>query len=528
MIRGLLEKELRQHATTFAFLVVVLLVGLASITGNRFLSQIEGTGLGGVRLLLLTVVPLASVMLGHVLIAGEYSRKTQLFLEGLPLPRWRMLAVKYMLGLTVLVVSVGATLLVGLRKENEMDALTSVFASILIAKTFGWAFFVYSLFFTHALLGRYRIPSVALLCFALLHLHELGVPLGKFAAFQLIDQRFAYEAHHFPQPELLVTLLTSLVLVGFSFWLGLARDSGLVTMLAQRMSGREKVLFSFITLGVLMSVAYAHERREQTEAVRMPGVVELERGLIYVAASAAVNAPTSTEEAAVKRIVPRAVQELEDLAKYLGCSTMPRVFIVHRRDFPVGRFENGGLKQQQGLMLRANLAGESFSEDGFLERLVQEVLLLKSAGRAGMEPNAWVLDGFPSWWTRRQRRQREQNQKIPDVVEPSRALAQRTITEQDLRHWFTFRKTVKEENATICAREAIELLRMHYGEQVCRAFLGAMLARDLSGDVRGWLSDSFNPMPRRFERATGAPLKQFVGILRTRTASATSPTPSAE
>ena len=108
MMRGLLTKELRQHGTTFAFLFLVLLGALTLIVGNSLLRRAAGGGFSAVQMLHVTFVPIACLVLGQVLIATEFRQKTQLFLEGLPLPRWRMLAVKFTLGLALLVVSVAA------------------------------------------------------------------------------------------------------------------------------------------------------------------------------------------------------------------------------------------------------------------------------------------------------------------------------------------------------------------------------------------------------------------------------------
>lgn len=514
MIRALLEKELRQHAVTFAFLFALLLVGLAAINGNRFLNEFAGTGLEGMRLLLVTLVPLGSIMMGHVLIATEFGRKTQLFLEGLPLPRWRLLGIKYLLGLFVLAAGSAAALAIAFQSESESGALTSRYVMIVGAKTAIWLLFAYSVFFTHALLGRYRLP-VAIATFLLLaYLGQKGLAVEQFPAFQLIDERFSYEAHHLPVRELWQTFGISAALVAVAFWIGLARDATLAGVLARRMSPREKLAFTFIIIAGIASLGYAIERQEHNEAVRMPGAVEWERGIIRVAGSAAVSAPSSAEQAAVQRIVPLVGTELERVAEYLGCQTMPSIFIVHRRDFKDGRIEKGELKPKQGLMLRVNLTSDSFLEDLFVEHVIWHVFNHKSSGRASAEANAWVLTGFPRWWVRTRTNLYKKeahaavkaNQKPPEKVE---------LTENSVKQWFTIERKLGSGRALAAAAVGLAILEKEYGQEACRRFLRSMLANDVPQDARGWLRDVINPMPRRFERITGASWPDFISQWKT-------------
>ncbi len=503
MIRALTGKELRQHAVTFAFLFALLLIGLAGITGQRFLSRAAGTGLAGVRLLLITIVPLGCIMLSHVLVAAEFGRKTQLFLDALPLPRWRLIAVKYLLGFFILLAGSIAALAIELTSGRGKATLTAEFTVILVAKVAVWLLFIYSVFFAHSLLGRYRIPVVIASILILLQLQQEGVPTGEFAPFQLVDHRFAYEAHHFPLRELLITVAVSCGLIGIAFWLGLARDATLAGFLAKRMSGPEKAFFTFLTMAGLLSMAYTMERRKELEVVRMPGAVEVERGAVRVAVSAAVASPTSAEQAAIQRVSSLITTEMEALSAYLNCETLPPIFIVHRRDFASDRIENGELKAKQGLMLRANVATETFDQEKFLQRLVHEILLLKSSGRAAKEPNAWVLAGFPSWWMEKRRNAPTRSE------DPLRLKQPVELSDEAISDWLKLQKTIGESEAKTLARIGLTALESRYGEEASQRFLRAMFAADVPKDIRGWLSDVTHPMSARLQAATGASLESF-------------------
>src|SRR5262245_35826171 len=91
----LLQKELRQH---WLGLLAVLAASLLSIVLIIATSLVKGgseTPLEGVRIFLMLIGSLSALVINHRLVVVEYQSKTQLFLEALPVPRWRMVAVKY-------------------------------------------------------------------------------------------------------------------------------------------------------------------------------------------------------------------------------------------------------------------------------------------------------------------------------------------------------------------------------------------------------------------------------------------------
>ncbi|HEY2342314.1 MAG TPA: hypothetical protein VGH90_04750, partial [Chthoniobacteraceae bacterium] len=121
MIRGLLEKELRQHSITLGFLFLAITGGALLMAVSRRLNVVAGTTLEAFHILLALFAPLACFILAQILVAGEFRHKTQIFLEGLPLPRWRMLAVKYGLGLGLMLLSTGSAFGIAIAvKTNHM------------------------------------------------------------------------------------------------------------------------------------------------------------------------------------------------------------------------------------------------------------------------------------------------------------------------------------------------------------------------------------------------------------------------
>ncbi|MEO0416676.1 MAG: hypothetical protein AAF226_17175, partial [Verrucomicrobiota bacterium] len=98
MNRALIHKELRQHGIWLGLLGLIVW-GLVLLQAIAFF--VRGQGGGSLNVLgsgYYFTLPLAGLILAHLLVAIEFRYQTQIFLEGLPLPRWRMLAIKAVIG----------------------------------------------------------------------------------------------------------------------------------------------------------------------------------------------------------------------------------------------------------------------------------------------------------------------------------------------------------------------------------------------------------------------------------------------
>jgi hypothetical protein len=509
MIRGLLTKELRQHGLTFLFLFLVLLGALVLIAGNSVLRRATGGGFSAVLLLHTMYVPLACLVLGQVLIATEFRQKTQLFLEGLPLPRWRMLAVKFGLGLALLIGSVGSAIFVAWWTARNSEAMTPRFATLVALKSAGWVWFLYTLCFAHAFLGRYRVALALTILFVFFTLKGSAVPVGQFGPFALIDDRFAFERHILPVEALVTTGLLGLGLAALGFTLGLVRDASVASLLAEKMSSREKVFITFLVAAALMLGVFLFERYRTATPVRMPGATEAQHSVVRVMASAAVDAPSREETATIERVAKRAADELGALADYLGCKSFPPVFIVHRRDLAAGEWSNGDLKASQGVLVRANLTAAPFDEVSLHRWLVRETLLAHTGGLAGRERNAWALDGLAWWWPQRAEAAAAGEPFAAWLPEAKRAMPV-DFSPRDLGRWLSLEKDAGESRARALAASGLGVLAQRHGAEARQRFLSAMFGAERPADSRGWIADVIRPRSRRFYAATGVREKDFV------------------
>jgi hypothetical protein len=333
-----------------------------------------------------------------------------------------------------------------------------------------------------------------------------NIDLHRYGPFALTGDRFAYERYVIPTAQLIVTSALALFWTAVAFFLALARDATLAAALAERMSSREKMGITFGALAILMTVGLQSKRNEDSVPVRMPGALEAGRGLVQVSAAAAVDQPEPEEQAALQRAANGVAAELATLADFLRCRTMPPVFLVHRRDLKPGVFENGGIKPEQGLIVRLNVTAKEFKEEALLRWIVREVLVTKSLKRLERERDAWVLDGFSDWWPTRRA---PLAQDAGELRAALKAMPPR-FSGSDLERWLTLRESATREEARALAATGLRVLAAQHGEEACRNFLAPVLGPEVARDARAWVREALFPPASRFRAATGMRLDAFV------------------
>ncbi|MES2573291.1 MAG: hypothetical protein V4710_24935 [Verrucomicrobiota bacterium] len=513
MMRALLAKELRQHQLLLLFLILLSGAGMALISGNRLMRNAGGSVFFSVRFALTSLIPLACVALSHALVANEFRHKTQLFLEGLPLPRWRMLLVKYLLGLGVMLVMVLIILAVAWSSAPGTEGMTPRFATLLVLKSVAWASCFYPLCFAHAFLGRYRIAFAAILLFGLKSLNDLGVEIARFGPFQLVDAKFPYERVHFPVDALLTTFGVALLLSALGFSLGLVRDATVASVLAEKMSAREKLFMGFLVFAVIgLNTSLLGHVRSATP-VELPGAIDAQEGAARVYATAAVDVPLANETELLAKLARETAHDLAELAAYLRCDSLPPLFIVHRRDLKPNEFHYGSLQFSQGLMVKVNLTAPEFEPKKLRAWIHARILYVRTRGLATRERNAWVFDGFVEWWSKRKGTP-DHEKDWPAVHATARQVMPADFSSKELDRWFSLYQQIGEDNAEALAAAGLASLAEQHGDEACRTFLSEFFSRDYPEDVRGWLRDVSNPPSRRLKKAAHISLEQFVEIWR--------------
>src|SRR5690606_33499885 len=253
---ALLRKELREHGVV---LIVALLVSGLVLIG---LSVQAAQGMGG-RFVGLTrfsymIGPLLVLVFANRLIVREYSGRTQLFLETLPIGRARVFATKWLLGLA-LTLAVAAVAwwaaLRGIRQTEVLatDAALGVLYCILLFWGTLWAFAAFG-----GMLGRYRyVLWGTVLALAILARVVAGVPMFDMPVLRLLGTD-VQQASGLPEQAAFVAAgAVALVCIVGAVALALYGAGAMASALAKRMTARERVfvLVSFmavITAGFML------------------------------------------------------------------------------------------------------------------------------------------------------------------------------------------------------------------------------------------------------------------------------------
>ena len=500
MTWALVRKEWQQHWLAFVLLAALTfaLAGLIGVAANH--RGEAGSVFMGQLMLLRFILPFGALLLSQRLVALEFREKTQLFLESLPLPRWRLLAVKYAFGLAaILAVAFGALALTAVF-GRESELLTARFLAILAARTAGWSWFLFSFFFVTGFFGRYRLVFFLALGVAYgVGDHYTDFRAEQFGPFALVDGRFPYENTVFPVAALATTAGFAAALLALAFLLGLAREGSVGALLGEKMSHREKMFIGAVAMTSLVGFVVVGTRTERAP-FDLPGATEESRGEVVV--KVAINA--ETERGRGVALAGRTADELAALREYLGLATLPAVFIVSRTDFAAEHFERVKLEKSDDVVVRANFVASGFVERDFLDWLVRETLLTRSRARLDRESRRWVLDGFCAFW-----KERAQAGAAAALQAGALRATAKGFTAADLAAWLTFSQRVGADDAKAVAWSGLRTLAQRHGAEACRAFLHAVLAPEVPLDARATLRDWLHPVSASLETAAGLPFARF-------------------
>ena len=499
LIDGLIEKEWRQHRGLILMIPVLLTSGFVLLGSLEAISSLGGSSLAILSWTLFLFLPLACLVLANALVASEFRQRTQIFLEGLPLPRWHLIGVKY--GFGWLITTAAATLLLIIARwvAGGSEAMTMRFAALLWSKSLGWAWFCWAAVFAHAFLGRYRILIGLAVVIGLMWVEkESGVPINRFGPFELIGDRFAFERYEIPWTEGCITLAMILVLTVLGFALGSVRDATLASLLSETMSAREKIVLTALAIFFLMLIGSNVEREYKTDPLHLPGAVDIAQNAATISAAAAVQEPTHEENEAIRLHSQSIAECLSSAATFLRIAKLPTLFMVHRRDMKPEEFDDGNLDSRQGYLIRFNMLDTPPESEILRSHILKKVLDVHQHYRLDTDERGWVLEGFASWWPLRDR------QSTPTDVIRSRQLelacSGLRIDEADITGWLRFKENLEDERvaSTVAAVGLMVLGQM--GEESRRTFLGNVLGYNAPHDFRAWLHDTWFSVPTLLQR----------------------------
>lgn len=386
---ALLRKEVREHGWVLSAVVLFAGLGLAgqlftaADQGGRFAALVRFTGVMGT---------LSAMVTANRLFAREYSGKTQLFLEVLPITRARVMATKWLAGAAFQLGLVGVAWLITLQymRRSEVITLEDAARALLACETFVLG--VWSFAAMAGLLGRYRYVawvSLATFFFALEGVWKVkpaDAPLSR-----LLGEATAMARTPIPSSALLeVAFLIAGTLLA-AVLLCLSGSGSIAATLARRMTARERVFL--IAAGVV--VLFLGERlREERE---LPPF-DLAKAMRASSEGTVVGVMTTddVDDERARELGERIVADVKTLDEALTLERRLPVFILPQRGLDPTLTQRADLEGTEGVVVRA----APDVELAFLRsRVLHDLLTEESEYRAWKDDRHVLLDGFAAWWS---------------------------------------------------------------------------------------------------------------------------------
>jgi ABC-type transport system involved in multi-copper enzyme maturation permease subunit len=509
----LLGKELRQHAVSIIVLAVINLIAITLLLvmarGNPLLGSIFQ-----ILQWQLWILAVSAVILGNRLVVAEYQAQTQLFLEALPLPRWRMFLTKYLVGLFLMIVLGVAAFGAVLAVATNTEELSTPFVLLLLTRFLLFTWLCYGFFFLTGFLGKYRWGFYGLIVIGITVINMFtDIELMRAGPMKLVTGDFPFERSQWPTQALAITG----GLIAFTFiatWLlACVREGSVAGRLGERISYREKMAFIVVLVGLFFTVMLAGEKRKKapydiTEAA--------------VASHSAISVKVTPQGDASQQLADRLASDLGAMAEFLDIEKLPPLFIAQRDDLDPDIFQNGYLGGADGIALRTNFNSPDWHYVNFLEHVVGDVLERRSNGRIKSEEDFWVIDGFCLYWAHSRAGENPAADPLDFEGERRnlwlRALYGTAPFGGPLKHrehilrWFTWHGSVGHNITAGIGWSGLVSLRDKVGEEKFRDFLRASLGRDTPENVTTTIRDLITSPEARLKIATGISHQEFLEV----------------
>lgn len=488
MIRAILAKEFYQHRILLLTLPPLVTLGYIIFISLNKLSVSGGSLFYNLSWFLWSVFPLFILTLFNALISDEYRQRTQIFLEGLPLPRFVFLLVKYLMGVMVSFLLAAVFLGVTILNSWHEELITWHFFCLLSIRTLLWVWLCCSFLFLLAFLGRYRFAFGIFTVLLLLLLSRLyDTQPGRIGPFQLMGDQFAYERFEIPAVAIGYAMAISVVSTAIGFSFGLARDAALASMLAEKMSFREKIAICGVLLSLMWFSVSVSERQQSIAPLHLPGSVDTVFSRGTVSAAAAMVNPGHEVVEALERHSKSASLLLDEVSDYLDIQSLPTVFFVHREDFKAGRYESGNIDTRQGVLIRFNAVENTPGSEQWKRTIIRSVLLAHQHNRLDSDTRDWVVTGFAAWWAAD-----KDGRSINAELVAAGMLNDNWVeelSESDLAAWRAYRKRVGDQQCELVAGALIAALNAESTPESTREFLCEVLGYSAPHDIRAMIHD---------------------------------------
>ena len=509
MNRILFQKELKQHGTWFLILGIMTWFIVMVIS---FGTNVEGTGAGeftGTAMGLWIMIPICGLLISHYLITTEYQTKTQLFLQGLPLPRWRMIVIKLLLAFGLINIYAIGCILLGWLRSAGSEPVTPRFLGILLASSTGWASFVMGFFVVIGFLGRYRTVVLVAVVLALFIIgFSTSIPLGEFPPFALISvRRFGLERDAWPVHDIGMTWMFVGIWLVIAFALGMIKEGSIASMLGEKMSYREKLLLGG---GVTMSFFLISNLIDTPPAkpFDVPGAIEEEwDGVRVFISPEETGKEIDLEVGIASRLARRLARERDWLQ--IPKEEFPKIYIIEKSDIEeVERIEWENIPNENVVLMYAGYRQKEFTENRLLSWTLSQVLQKNSLKRVSHEDRWWIVCGLEGLWELEKASEEEIENRVATAV---KAVKKHGLKLENIMGWSKYQDDVEWRAADAVAWMGMKHLQETLGrETVQRLAHRTVTKRFTRVDGRAVFWDYTHPVKPAFRDVTGISLAEHV------------------
>ena len=467
MIRALIRKELREHWVVLCITIAIdafMLTGFlvrAGERGGRFSGLLEWAGMLGA---------LTALVAANRLFVREYAGRTQLFLEVLPIGRPRIWATKWLFGWSYMAAITVAAWLASWLRALRTEPIASYDALRVLLWVGSFMFVVWSFATMAGMLGRHRYTAwIGVVCIASFVTYRGKLNAAELPVLDLLGPHVAMAHAPIDWSKLLKTWALAGGFCAASATLALAGSGAIASMLAQKMTARERVFI--VVFGVVGMFAYSTVERRRSKP---PYAISAAVSVATAHARVGILQGGGITDAAARQMARTIADDLEQLVGALGLDSTPAVFVLPKRGFDPTVIERAELDEAEGIVLRA-------APDVVLSVLRTEVLRAALADhtrqRALREDRQVLADGFTAWWALRAEPSEREERWL-------RAAASSVpVSVSTLTRWLETQERVGACVADALAFATMDVLRRRLGADASSRLARALFPRP-SDDVR--------------------------------------------
>ncbi len=498
MIGALLRKELREHWLVLGGMYLLCALGFS---GYLLKAREHGSAFVALRQFAGSFALLLALVVNNRLVLREYGGRTQLFLETLPVTRWRVVTLKLVLGAVLVAIPVVVGLAVCALVTARFEPLTARYVAMVGARALAFTLTFHCLAFLAALLGRFRIGVWMALGLAWFALGEYGkIDPARLPLVRLLESQMPFERHVVPWGDLGGAALMGLAFAAGGFALALSRDGTLATQLSRRMRPREKVFFGCVALAFSFAFSLLADHRTRPP-FDLAQTLRTREGEAVVA----VGTGEALDEATARQLGRWVARDLADLRPWLSLGPLPPVFLLPDHGLDPEVFLRAQLPNSDGVVVQAALGHPELDTRALRAFVIREVLGWHSRSRAYREPRRWLLDGFARWWVDRE----DPDEHRRDLLRAA-AAAPEGVTVEALRRWLATREALGECLSEALAWRLVGVIARELGAERFQAFARQALGRRPQADLREALrEESLEALLAR----RGAPLDDLLRSL---------------